>query len=43
MIGYLDFSRAFDTVSHKIFVDELLVYGLDEQAVRWMEKWPKSQ
>ncbi|GAB0207649.1 mitochondrial enolase superfamily member 1 [Grus japonensis] len=30
-IVYLDFRKAFDTVSPKIFIDKLLKYGLDEQ------------
>ncbi|GAB0179021.1 mitochondrial enolase superfamily member 1 [Grus japonensis] len=29
-IVYLDFSKAFDTVSHKIHIEKLLNYGLDE-------------
>jgi len=36
-VVYLDFSRAFDTVFHRILVDELLMYGLDKQTVRWTE------
>ncbi|KAK4824621.1 hypothetical protein QYF61_016927 [Mycteria americana] len=35
----LDFSKAFDTVSHKIVTDKLLMYGLDKQAERWIENW----
>ena len=31
--GYLDFSKAFDTVSLKILTEKLLKYGLDEQTV----------
>lgn len=30
---YLNFSKAFDTVSHKILVK----YGLDERTARWIE------
>lgn len=33
MIKCLTFSRAFDTVSHKILTDKFLMYGLDEQTV----------
>ena len=29
-IVYLDFSKAFDTVSHKIFMKKLMKYGLDK-------------
>ena len=39
----LDFSKAFDTVSHKIITDKLLVYGLDKQTVRWIENWLNGQ
>ncbi|KAK4832441.1 hypothetical protein QYF61_023165 [Mycteria americana] len=35
----LDFSKAFETVSHKILIEELLKYGLDEQTVMWAENW----
>ncbi|GAB0186379.1 mitochondrial enolase superfamily member 1 [Grus japonensis] len=38
-IVYLDFSKAFDTVSHKILIKKLLMYGLDEQTVKWIENW----
>ncbi|GAB0183555.1 mitochondrial enolase superfamily member 1 [Grus japonensis] len=38
-IVYLDFSRAFDTVSHKI----LLMFRLDEQTLRWTENWLNDQ
>jgi len=30
-IVYLDFNKASDTVSHKILIEELIKYGLDEQ------------
>ncbi|KAK4818016.1 hypothetical protein QYF61_004129 [Mycteria americana] len=33
----LDFSEAFDTVSYKILIEKLLMYGLDKQTVRWAE------
>ncbi|KAK4806776.1 hypothetical protein QYF61_005572 [Mycteria americana] len=36
-IDYLDFRKAFDTVSHKILLEK--PYGLDEQTVRWIENW----
>lgn len=41
-IVYLDFSKAFNSVSHKILVEKLLDCGLDEQSVRWIENWPNS-
>lgn len=37
-IVYLDFSKAFDTVSHKIPIDKLLKWPLlDGQTARWFE------
>ncbi|PKU27164.1 rna-directed dna polymerase from mobile element jockey-like [Limosa lapponica baueri] len=35
----LDFSKAFDTVSHKILIRKLRKCGLDEGAVKWIENW----
>jgi len=34
-IIYLD--SVFDTVSHKVSVEKLMKYGLDEQTVKWTE------
>ncbi|KAK4828723.1 hypothetical protein QYF61_000714 [Mycteria americana] len=34
---YLNFSKAFDTVSHEILVDNLTNYGLSKWIVRWIE------
>ncbi|CAM4591608.1 unnamed protein product [Lepidochelys kempii] len=36
---FLDFSKAFDTVSHSILVSKLRKYGLDECTRRWVESW----
>ncbi|GAB0181127.1 mitochondrial enolase superfamily member 1 [Grus japonensis] len=38
-VVYLDFSKAFDTVSHNILVSKLRQCGLDEGSVRWVENW----
>ncbi|CAM4573644.1 unnamed protein product, partial [Lepidochelys kempii] len=32
---FLDFSKAFDTVSHSILVSKLRKYGLDECTISW--------
>jgi len=36
-----DFSKAFDTVSRKILIEKLLIYGLDKQIVKW--KWKLAE
>jgi len=36
---YLDFSKAFDAVSHSILTGKLRKCGLDERSVRWIENW----
>ncbi|CAM4695697.1 unnamed protein product [Lepidochelys kempii] len=36
---FLDFSKAFDTVSHSILVSKLRKYGLDKCTIRWVESW----
>ena len=38
-VVYLDFSKAFDTVSHNILVMKLRKCGIDEWTVRWIENW----
>ena len=38
-VVYLDFSKAFDTVSHNILLGKLRKYGLDEWTLRWSENW----
>jgi len=38
-VVYLDFSKAFDTVSHDILLGKLRQCGLDEWSVRWIENW----
>jgi len=38
-VVYLDFSKAFNTVSHNILLGKLRKCGLDEWTVRWIEKW----
>jgi len=41
-VVYLDFSKAFDTVSHNILLGKLRKCGLDEWSVRWIENWLNS-
>ncbi|CAM4592199.1 unnamed protein product, partial [Lepidochelys kempii] len=36
---FLDFSKAFDMVSHSILASKLKKYGLDEWTIRWIESW----
>ncbi|GAB0209616.1 mitochondrial enolase superfamily member 1 [Grus japonensis] len=38
-VVYLDFSKAFDTVSYNILTGKLRKRGLDEWTVRWVENW----
>jgi len=40
---YLDFSKAFDTVSHNLLLGKLRKCGLDEWSVRWIENWPNGR
>jgi len=39
MLSYLDFSKAFDRVSHNILLGKLRRCGLDEWSMRWIENW----
>ncbi|PKU41093.1 rna-directed dna polymerase from mobile element jockey-like [Limosa lapponica baueri] len=36
-IVYLDFSKAFDTISHSILLEKLAAYGLDRHILCWVD------
>jgi len=36
-VMYLDFSKAFDTISHNIFVRKIRKYGVDDWTVKQTE------
>ncbi|KAF7248030.1 Regulator of G-protein signaling 12 [Varanus komodoensis] len=38
-VVYLDFSKAFDKVSHDILVEKLRSSGIDQCTVRWIRTW----
>jgi len=42
-VVYLDFSKAFDAVSHNILLGKLGKCGLDEWSVRWIGNWLKGR
>ncbi|KAK4807414.1 hypothetical protein QYF61_001177 [Mycteria americana] len=38
-VVYLDFSKAFDTVSHSILLEKLAAHGLDGFTLLWVKNW----
>ncbi|KAK4816002.1 hypothetical protein QYF61_010870 [Mycteria americana] len=40
---YLDFSKAFDTVSHSILLEKLAAHGLDRRTLHWVKNWLDGQ
>ncbi|KAK4818426.1 hypothetical protein QYF61_012960, partial [Mycteria americana] len=36
---YLDFSKAFDIVSHSILLEKLMAHGLGRCTLRWVKNW----
>ena len=42
-VVYLDFGKAFDTVSHSILLQKLAVRGLDRYTLGWVRNWLEGQ
>ncbi|GAB0203070.1 mitochondrial enolase superfamily member 1 [Grus japonensis] len=42
-VVYLDFSKAFDTVSHGIRLEKRVAHGLDRRTLRWVTNWLDGQ
>ncbi|KAK4828270.1 hypothetical protein QYF61_024935 [Mycteria americana] len=42
-VVYLDFSKAFDMVSHSILLEKLAAHGLDGCTLRWVKNWLGGQ
>jgi len=42
-VVYLDFSKAFDTVSYDILMEELAAHGLDGCTLQWVNHWLDGQ
>jgi len=40
---YLDFSKAFDTVTHSILLGMLAAHGLDRYTLGWVKNWLGGQ
>ena len=40
---YLDFSKAFDSVSHSTRLEKLAAHGLDRCSLCWLKNWLDSQ
>ncbi|PKU42528.1 rna-directed dna polymerase from mobile element jockey-like [Limosa lapponica baueri] len=38
-VVYLDFSKAFDTVSHSILLEKPAAHGLDGSTLHWVKNW----
>ncbi|KAK4823184.1 hypothetical protein QYF61_027088 [Mycteria americana] len=42
-VVYLDFSKAFDTISHSILLEKLAAHGLDGRTLCWVKNWLDGQ
>ncbi|GAB0205952.1 mitochondrial enolase superfamily member 1 [Grus japonensis] len=38
-VVYLDFSKAFDTISHNILLEKLAAHSLDRHTLCWVKTW----
>ncbi|GAB0209629.1 mitochondrial enolase superfamily member 1 [Grus japonensis] len=38
-VVYLDFSKAFDTISHSILLEKMAAHGLDGHMLHWVKNW----
>ena len=38
-VVYMDFSKAFDTISHSILLEKLTAHGLDGCTIHWIKNW----
>ena len=38
-VVYLDFTKAFDMVSHRILLGKLAIHGLDRYTLLWVKNW----
>ena len=42
-VGYLDFSKVFDTVSHSILLEKLAACGFESSTLSWAKSWQEAQ
>ncbi|KAK4813071.1 hypothetical protein QYF61_007573 [Mycteria americana] len=42
-VVYLDFSKAFGTISHSILLEKVAAHGLDRCTLRWLKNWQDDQ
>ncbi|GAB0188296.1 hypothetical protein GRJ2_001294900 [Grus japonensis] len=42
-VVYLDFSKAFDTISHSILLEKLAAHDLDGHTLHWVKNWLDGQ
>ena len=43
IVDCLDFSKAFDTLSHNILLEKLAACGLGRYALCWVKNWLEGQ